>query len=63
MEASRLLIILTGILLGILAREYLEGWYSVIFESILWTVIIALIINKFRKHKNGGNNNDKLKNQ
>lgn len=51
MTAIRLLSILSGILVGVLAREFLVGWYSIIFQSLMWTVLIALIIHNVKNNK------------
>lgn len=52
MEPVRLLFILFGILIGALTREYLVGWYSIVFQSIVWTVIIVLVVHKFKEYRN-----------
>lgn len=53
MELKRLLFISTGIILGVLAREYLTGVYNIIFQSVLWTGMIAIVIDiTINKYKN-----------
>lgn len=46
----RLLFILIGIFAGNLARNYLTGVYSIIFESLLWSGLIIIIIYNVRIH-------------
>ena len=40
-----------GIFLGVAANHYLEGWYSVIFESLMLTGLIAVIIQIVKNRK------------
>lgn len=48
----RFLFILSGILLGVLAKQYFVGVYSIIFQSLVWTVLIALTIHNVKNKYN-----------
>lgn len=47
----RTLFLMFGLFLGVVAKNYLTGWYSIIFESIMLTGLIAVTIEIFRNRK------------
>jgi hypothetical protein len=44
------LIISFGFFLGVSAKHYLTGWYSIVFESLMLTGLVGLTILMVRKH-------------